>query len=347
MALVTRYFRHNLGTGYTGLAGSLTSSLEDNAGAALTPSAVTIAESPAGSGVYRVKVDGFDEGWSGAEILSDGAGLYDVVEFSATAAGTPTIAAPPATRRLTFTYESAGVLTDVTGTPLLSDPTGAFGARRQDTGAVVVTDATAYVRESAGSYYYEIPENGYTLEYWAEYVVGGATRRQQFYSFPPLSSYATRAQLEEEYGADNVEMYANLQAESPTAALTAAEITAKVDRALTFADDFINSRLRAADYAVPLVATTGGTLPTGLLNTIALALAVWRLYRGRGKGDGDAVGDKFQEDYAWAVAELDALILAGLPGVTLEETDATPPAGTWQSVRIDFGETCAADEFAA
>lgn len=86
MALVTRYFDHNLGPGYTGQAGSLTVQLQDNALAPLTPGSVVITESPAGSGAYVVTITGFNESWNGREILTDGISLWDVNRFSASAA---------------------------------------------------------------------------------------------------------------------------------------------------------------------------------------------------------------------------------------------------------------------
>ena len=46
------------------------------------------------------------------------------------------------TRLISFPWKVEGVLTDVT-TAKLSDPTGTYGVKRNDTSAVVVADATA------------------------------------------------------------------------------------------------------------------------------------------------------------------------------------------------------------
>lgn len=80
-----------------------------------------------------------------------------------------------------FVHRVNGVLTDAT-TVLMSDPTGAFGARRTDTSAAVVADGTAMTRVSAGVYQYELtdPAAGLTYEWWAEYTYDGITNRAEF-----------------------------------------------------------------------------------------------------------------------------------------------------------------------
>lgn len=156
----------------------------------------------------------------------------------------------------------------------------------------------------------------------------------------------TRDQLEIEYGKDDVTTYANLQSNDPAASLTEDEIAAKIARAIQFAVDFISSRVRAAGFAYPLVALAGETLPNGLLNTIALCLTIWKLYRGRGKADGDKVGDKFQEDYDWAVGELDRLLLT-LQAVADPTPDDDDPVGVFQYIDIDRDTTCVSDEFSS
>jgi hypothetical protein len=80
-----------------------------------------------------------------------------------------------------FTHRVNGTLTDATSV-VMSDPTGAFGARRTDTAATVVADGTAMTRISAGVYQYELtdPAAGLTYEWWAEYTYDGITNRAEF-----------------------------------------------------------------------------------------------------------------------------------------------------------------------
>lgn len=73
------------------------------------------------------------------------------------------------------TFKVDGVLTNVTSARL-SDPTGTFGVKRNDTNAVVVADGTAMTLVSTGTYQYEfsdVPNVAYTA--YVEFVYQGAT----------------------------------------------------------------------------------------------------------------------------------------------------------------------------
>lgn len=82
---------------------------------------------------------------------------------------------------LTFTHRVANVLTDATSV-VLSDPTGTFGVKRDDTGAMVVAAGTVMPRLEAGTYQYTFaaPAAGLTYTWYAEWVYGGATYRAEF-----------------------------------------------------------------------------------------------------------------------------------------------------------------------
>jgi len=62
---------------------------------------------------------------------------------------------------------------------VLSDPTGAFGVKRNDTDAVVVADGTAMTLVDTGHYTYTFadPAGDLTYSYWVEIVYGGETYR--------------------------------------------------------------------------------------------------------------------------------------------------------------------------
>lgn len=74
------------------------------------------------------------------------------------------------------TIRVGGVLTDVT-TCKLSDPTGTYGVKRNDTDAVVVADGTDMTKISTGQYSHTFAEPATGLAYTAyvEVVYGGAT----------------------------------------------------------------------------------------------------------------------------------------------------------------------------
>lgn len=76
-----------------------------------------------------------------------------------------------AVREIRKRFEPGGVLADPFSVKL-SDPNGLFGVRRTDTGAVVVSDGTALVRQSTGIWAYQVtePAPGLTYEYWVEVV---------------------------------------------------------------------------------------------------------------------------------------------------------------------------------
>jgi hypothetical protein len=71
-------------------------------------------------------------------------------------------------------FKVDGVLTDVT-TATLSDPTGTYGVKRDDTDAVVVADGTAMTRVDTGTYEYtfnDLPNVEYTA--YVEFVYQGS-----------------------------------------------------------------------------------------------------------------------------------------------------------------------------
>lgn len=81
------------------------------------------------------------------------------------------------TRLISKTWRVDGVLTNVT-TAKLSDPTGTYGVKRNDTDAVIVADATAMTKASTGVYEYSFTDaEGIAYTAYVEIVYGGATYR--------------------------------------------------------------------------------------------------------------------------------------------------------------------------
>ena len=75
-------------------------------------------------------------------------------------------------------FKPAGVLTNAT-TAVLSDATGTYGIKRNDTSAVVVADGTALLNPSTGVYTYSFtdPASDLTYTYAVEFVYLGITYR--------------------------------------------------------------------------------------------------------------------------------------------------------------------------
>jgi hypothetical protein len=100
--------------------------------------------------------------------------------------------------------------------------------------------------------------------------------------------YATRQDIESEIGVVNVVAYASLDN-----TLTDAEVSANIERALTFADTQINGELAAWSYTLPLTGIDGTAIPTWVTNkltVIAQKLAAWQLDRQGGKGPYESTG---------------------------------------------------------
>lgn len=80
-----------------------------------------------------------------------------------------------ATRIIHRTWSVEGVLTDVTSAKL-SDPTGTYGVKRNDTGVAVVADGTAMTKSATGTYEYSFTDAvGVAYTAFVEFVYGGAT----------------------------------------------------------------------------------------------------------------------------------------------------------------------------
>jgi len=93
-------------------------------------------------------------------------------------------------------FSVGGVLTNATSA-VLSDPTGAFGIIRNDTGAVVVADGTAMVNTAVGIYDYTFTDPALDLTYtvWFELVYAGATYRDELVDVGPRSTTVAQSAL--------------------------------------------------------------------------------------------------------------------------------------------------------
>ncbi len=93
-------------------------------------------------------------------------------------------------RIISKTWKVAGVLTNVTSAKL-SDPTGTYGVKRNDTDAVIVADGTDMTNTATGIYQYsftDVVNVAYTA--WVEFVYAGATYHFEI-DFPARSATGT------------------------------------------------------------------------------------------------------------------------------------------------------------
>lgn len=100
------------------------------------------------------------------------------------------------TVRIKFTID--GSLANVTSV-VLSDPTGAFGLKRNDTDAVVVADGTAMTNITTGIYEHTFDDPADNLEYtyWIEWIYDGATLRNEYTVNGPLTTIGRPVSLAE------------------------------------------------------------------------------------------------------------------------------------------------------
>jgi hypothetical protein len=101
-----------------------------------------------------------------------------------------------------WTLKIDDVPTDPTSI-VLSDPTGTYGVKRNDTDAVVVADGTAMTKIATGVYEHTFtaPAAGLTYTYYNEWVYGGETHHHEgSLSDVAADGYCTLAELKDDLG---------------------------------------------------------------------------------------------------------------------------------------------------
>lgn len=93
-------------------------------------------------------------------------------------------------------------------------------------------------------------------------------------------SYAARTDLDDVFGSVNINKWADLENQQDSAL-----ITARIDRALVYADAVIDDTLRGGLYDLPVVDKSSST-PTLIIDIATKVAAVW-LYELRGSTDFD------------------------------------------------------------
>jgi phage gp36-like protein len=185
---------------------------------------------------------------------------------------------------LQFTLKVSGTLTDATSV-VLSDADVAYGVKRTDTGATIVSAGTAMTHASVGIYTYTIspePTQGLTYNWVAKVVLNGATNYYEFNSAgTPLTAttgrYVTAAMIRERFGTANVRDWSDTESNG-------VEDSVAIARAIAWAESKIDMIFNNRGYTVPLVATTGTYPEVFLCWVYELAGGAW-LYTKRGIDD--------------------------------------------------------------
>ena len=132
-------------------------------------------------------------------------------------------------------------------------------------------------------------------------------------------AYTTRALLEAQFGVKNIAEWADLDNDrSP------ATITARITAAIAYADGYIDDRLRASPYTVPVVDTAGTAAPPTLVDVATRLAAVW-LYESRGVQETDPETGRPIHRLYWCKEDAEVKLRAVASGqMRLDSTTADP-----------------------
>lgn len=111
-----------------------------------------------------------------------------------------------------------------------------------------------------------------------------------------MTTYADRDDIEDVFGNSNTAIWADLDNDADST-----KITARIDKALAFADAKINSYLASSIYTIPF------TSPDPLIIDLAAKLAGLWLYENRGIKDTTEDG-KALHRFTWIRTEVDATL---------------------------------------
>lgn len=130
-------------------------------------------------------------------------------------------------------------------------------------------------------------------------------------------AYCTSSDIQDLIGESNLAAWSQLDPDTEGADDT------RIERAIAWADAWIDGRLRDGRYLLPLAAISGEL--TVILDVSRRLAAHW-LYSSRGFVDADTVGDRMQEHYEFAETTLDRIASGQLKlNATQSRTRPTAP----------------------
>lgn len=200
------------------------------------------------------------------------------------------------------------------------DSTPTLSIVRTDTGATVVSAGTLMTDDGNGDYHYDFDADIAGVSYQATFVAMFNSRPITWSSSvktsPPASGYyASQSDLEDEFGTTNVQNYSDLSG-------AGAVDEGRIARALAFADERINHRLRVNNIQVPVATSSQDFL---LLTRIAAQIAGCWLYESRGVRD-DNTDNKMSAVADEATARLNELCLPGRLDASTAASMANAPS---------------------
>lgn len=189
---------------------------------------------------------------------------------------------PLGTKTIRFVAVQSGAAIVLDDPPVLSNPTGSFGAIRIDTNAVVAADGQAFT--ASGSLYsttFDEPADDLTYRYYVEAVVDGVTYhlpRTTAYMLSAalvLGRYTDSTKIEAQFGVENVHKWLGIDDGDD-----AVDFALRMYKFIAAAEQAIDDALRGGPVSTPLTAP----IPEAIVD-IASALAGVRMYESRGVVD--------------------------------------------------------------
>jgi hypothetical protein len=120
----------------------------------------------------------------------------------------------------------------------------------------------------------------------------------------PVSGYAVRSDLENIFGVPNIIKWAILSQNDPASPAGLAEITARVNWAISVATADFNNAMRQGRYTLPIVGTDASVWATTVVATLAGLLLYQHLKPTQRDQDGRPIPDKYDGIFTWAEQQM-------------------------------------------
>lgn len=191
------------------------------------------------------------------------------------------------TRTLSIVHKIDGVLTDFDSTPVLRDPTLAYGVKAVLAGTVIVAANTSFVHDGTGLYSYVVTGLTAGLGYIAfvERVYLGETKRSSTTWTAGVTDaegyYAKHAKMQRRAGIHNLALYSQLDNDATS------EDEDNLQNAMDEADRYVDIRARVLRATADTDATSPRMIGTAnvyfeRISDLASDIAVALIYSARG-----------------------------------------------------------------
>ncbi len=120
----------------------------------------------------------------------------------------------------------------------------------------------------------------------------------------PVSGYAMRSDLENIFGVPNIIKWAILSQNDPASPAGLAEVTARINWAISVATADFNNAMRQGRYTLPIVGTDASVWATTVVATLAGLLLYQHLKPTQRDQDGRPIPDRYDGIFTWAEQQM-------------------------------------------